>query len=179
MYIGVRIYMLKTYECITDPPQTAPMIFICREMDITYESFVVQWDAVNDIFPVNYFVSWYRGNELIGIASVNGLSYTATGLTANTSYNVTVVAINSCCGTGPYSSVIIVTTNSKLPTFPPTVTTITITRAATTTATPTLGNVTCDQTWVQIHCIVFKYNYKCYKIFKYKYNCNYFGQDGN
>ena len=35
------------------------------------------------------------------------------------------------------------------------------------------------QTWVQIHCIVFKYNYKYYKIFKYKYNCNYFGQDSN
>ena len=28
-------------------------------------------------------------------------------------------------------------------------------------------------------CIVFKYNYKYYKIFKYKYNCNYFGQDSN
>ena len=35
------------------------------------------------------------------------------------------------------------------------------------------------QTWVQIHSIVFKYNYKYYKIFKYKYNCNYFGQDSN
>ena len=57
-----------------------------------------------------------------------------------------------------YSSVIIVTTNSKPPTFPPTVTTITITKAATTTATPTLGNVTCDQTWVQIHCIVLYLN---------------------
>ena len=33
------------------------------------------------------------------------------------------------------------------------------------------------QTWVQIHCIVFKYNYKYYKILKYKYN--YFGQDSN
>ena len=37
----------------------------------------------------------------------------------------------------------------------------------------------CNQTLVQIHCIVFKYNYKCYKIFKYKYNCNYFGQESN
>ena len=36
-----------------------------------------------------------------------------------------------------------------------------------------------DQTGVQIHCIVFKCNYKYYKIFKCKYNCNYFGQDSN
>ena len=41
------------------------------------------------------------------------------------------------------------------------------------------GKIYLEQTWVQIHCIVFKYNYKYYKIFKYKYNCNYFGQDSN
>ena len=137
--------MLKAYECITDPPQTAPMIIICREMDITNESFVVQWDAVNDVFPVTYIVRWYRGDNLIDEDSVNGLSYTVTGLTVNTSYNVTVVAINTCCGAGPVSNVIIVTTDNKLPTFPPTAFTITITRAAT-TATPTLGNVICD--WI-------------------------------
>ena len=33
------------------------------------------------------------------------------------------------------------------------------------------------QTWVQIHCIVFKYKYKYYKFSKYKYDCKYFGQD--
>ena len=33
------------------------------------------------------------------------------------------------------------------------------------------------QTWVQIHCIVFKYKYKYYKFSKYKYNYKYFGQD--
>ena len=142
MYIGVHIYMLKACECITDPPQTAPMIIVCREMDITNESFVLQWDAVNDVFPVTYTVRWYRGNDLIGMDSVDGLSYTVTGLTVNTSYNVTVVAVNTCCGTGPVSGVIIVTTNSKPPTIPPTATTIAITKAATTTATPTLGNVT-------------------------------------
>ena len=35
--------------------------------------------------------------------------------------------------------------------------------------------ITKSQTWVQIHCIVFKYKY--YKFSKYKYNCKYFGQD--
>ena len=133
--------MLKAYECITDPPQTAPMIIICREMDITNESFVIQWDAVNDVFRVIYTVRWYRGNDLIGMDSVDKLSYTVTGLTVNTSYNVTVVAVNTCCGAGPVSNVIILTTNSKPPTIPPIATTIAITRAATTTATPTLGIV--------------------------------------
>ena len=36
--------------------------------------------------------------------------------------------------------------------------------------------VGCWQTWVKIHCIVFKYKYKYYKISKCKHNCKYFGQ---
>ena len=148
----VYTYMLKTYGCITDPPQIAPMIImLCREMDITNESFVVQWDAVNDVFPVTYTVRWFKGDNLIDEDSVDGLSYTVTGLTANTSYNVTVVAVNTCCGAGPVSNTIFVTTNNKPPTFLTTATTvtiITITRAATITATPTLGNVTCD--WITV-----------------------------
>ena len=134
------------YYLNTDPPQATPMNIRFREMSITNESFILQWDALDDFFSVNYTVRWYRGDYLIGMASVDGLSYTVTGLTANTSYNVVVVAINTCCGAGPVSGVFIVTTNNKSPTFPPTATTITITRAATTTAAPTLGNVTCD--WI-------------------------------
>ena len=34
---------------------------------------------------------------------------------------------------------------------------------------------TYKQTWVQIHCIVFKYKY--YKFSKYKYDWKYFDQD--
>ena len=93
--------------------------------DITNQSIVVRWSSVNDIFPVNYTVRWYRGDTVIGMATVNGLSYTVTGLTANTSYNVTVVAINTCCGAGPVSDVVMVMTNNEPPTIPPPTTTIT------------------------------------------------------
>ena len=102
--------------------------------DITSESFVVQWDEVNDIFPVNYTVRWYGEDGSNGTANVTGLSYTVTGLTNNISYNVTVVAINTCCGTGPVSNVTMVMTNMKPTTLPPSSPT------SNTTATPT-GNV--------------------------------------
>ena len=72
---------------------------------------MVQWDAVMDLFTVNYTVRWYSNN---GTATVNGLSYTVTGLTANTSYSVTVVAINTCCGAGPVSDVVFVMTNTSI-----------------------------------------------------------------
>ena len=113
-----------------------------REVDITSESFVVQWDAVNDIFPVTYTVRWYGGDNLIGMVSVNGLSYTVTGLTANTSYNVTVVAINTCCGAGPLSDVVMVMTKMRPPTESPPDTTTTTTIFGTATSAPhTPGNI--------------------------------------
>ena len=46
------------------------------------KSFVVQWDVVTDIFPVNYIVRWYGWDNSIGMASVDELSYTVTGLTS-------------------------------------------------------------------------------------------------
>ena len=49
---------------------------------------------------------------------MTGLSYNVTGLTNNTSYIVTVVAINACCGAGPVSDVAMVMTNAR-PTTPP------------------------------------------------------------
>ena len=51
--------------------------------------------------------------------TVNSPPYTVTGLTTNTSYNVTVVAINTCCGAGPVSDVVMVMTNDEPPTPPP------------------------------------------------------------
>ena len=94
------------------------------ESDITSETFVVQWDKVIDFFPINYTVTWYGDNGSNGTDTVTGLSYTVMGLTANISYNVTVVAINTCCGAGPVSDVVMVMTNIRA-------------------TTPTPGNVSC------------------------------------
>ena len=73
------------------------------------------------------------------MVSVDGLSYTVIGLTANTSYNVTVTAVSTCCGEGLESNDMNVTTNMRPPTEPPTQT-ITVLSS---TPTPTLGNVLC------------------------------------
>ena len=80
----------------------------------TNESFIVRWDAVNDIFPINYYtIRWYGENGNNGTANVTtGLSYTVTGLTASTSYTVTVAASNTCCGQGPVSNTMMVTTTA-------------------------------------------------------------------
>ena len=61
--------------------------------------------------------------------------HTLTGLTTNTSYNITVVAINTC-GAGPVSNVIITV---RPPTLPPPTTTASVT--TTLTPSPTSGNI--------------------------------------
>ena len=101
----------------TGTPAAAPVNIRFPADDISSESFVIQWDAVMDLFTVNYTVRWYRGDNVIGMASVDELSYTVTGLTANTSYNVIVAAINTCCGAGPVSNVVMVMTNMRPPTL--------------------------------------------------------------
>ena len=87
--------------------------------DITNESFVVLWDEVMDIFIITYNVTWYNDSGIIGMDTVNSPPYTVTGLTANTFYNVTVVAINTC-GAGPASVPVQVMTNMREPTSSPT-----------------------------------------------------------
>ena len=82
--------------------------------DITNGSFVVLWDEVMDIFTITYNVTWYNESGIIGMDTVNSPPYTVTGLT-DTSYNVTVVAINTCCGAGPVSIPIEVMTNMREP----------------------------------------------------------------
>ena len=115
----------------TDQPS---VVNIRNPDDITDESIVVQWDAVDDIFPVTYNVTWYNESGIIGMDTVNGTSYTVTGLTTNTSYNITVVAINTC-GAGPVSNVIITVRPPTLP--PPTTASVTTTL----TPSPTSGNI--------------------------------------
>ena len=88
----------------TDIPSAVMKVRIMEE-DITGGSFVVRWDEVMDIFTITYNVTWYGDSGIIGMNTVNSPPYTVTGLTANTYYNVTVVAINTCCGAGPVSDV--------------------------------------------------------------------------
>ena len=80
-----------------------------------------------DIFTITYNVRFYDENGNIGMDTVNSPPYTVTGLTANTSYNVTVVATNTCCGAGPVSVPVEAMTNMREPTL---------------SATDTPGNVT-------------------------------------
>ena len=88
--------------------------------DITNESFVVLWDEVMDIFTITYNVTWYDESGIIGMDTVNSPPYTVTGLTTITSYNITVVAINTCCGAGPVSVPVEAMTNMREPTSSPT-----------------------------------------------------------
>ena len=123
VYVYIHDMFILQFNAGT--PAAAPVNIRFPPDDITIESFVIQWDAMMDFFDVNYTVRWYRGDNEIGMASVDGLSYTVTGLTANTSYNVTVVAINTCCGAGPVSNVVMIMTNMRPPTLPPPTTTTT------------------------------------------------------
>ena len=76
----------------------------------TSESFVVQWDEVMDIFSINYIVRWSGEDGSSGMDTVDGLSYTVTGLTPDTSYNITVAGYSTCCGAGPVSNIIMTST---------------------------------------------------------------------
>ena len=63
---------------------------------ITDVSFVVQWDAVTNQSVDRYIVNWTDGTNLIQTVTVNETSYNVTGLTLNTTYTVTVAAVNKC-----------------------------------------------------------------------------------
>ena len=80
---------------------------------IRTDSFIVEWDQVTDIFPITYIVRWYRV-DVDNTATTDELLYTVTGLTSNISYSVTVVAINTCCGAGPVSDIVMATTMSDI-----------------------------------------------------------------
>ena len=102
-----------------------------RFIQRTCTSFMVQWDEVIDLFPVTYEVSWSDGNDDNGTITTNQTSYTIHGLIYDTTYNVTVVAINTCCGAGP-ASYTLLPTNTSVPMVPIQITkTVTVTLFAT------------------------------------------------
>ena len=81
------------YVCFTVTP---PAIAFPKE-NITDISFVVQWDTLNQSAN-RYILMWTDGTTPIQSVTVHGTSYTVTGLTPNTTYNVTVTVVNSCTG---------------------------------------------------------------------------------
>ena len=105
----------------TGRQNAVPMGVIVPEEHITSESFVVQWDRVS-IYNGNYIVRWYGEDGSSGMDTVNGTSYTVTGLTALTSYSVT-VAVYTCLGARQFSNIIMTMTNNLPPTSPPSPTT--------------------------------------------------------
>ena len=117
MYVCILCKYLFLF-LFTDVPD-AVMNVRTMDKDTTSESFVVLWDEVMDIFNITCNVTWYNESGIVGMDTVNSPPYTVTGLTANTSYNVTVVAINTCCGAGPVSDVVEAMTNDEPPTSPP------------------------------------------------------------
>ena len=119
IYIHTFIHHVYIFiYCNADVPSGVMSVRI-RD-DITSESFVVLWDEVMDIFSTTYNVTWYDESGIIEMNTVNSPPYTVTGLTANTSYNVTVGAINTCCGAGPVSAPVEAMTNMREPTSSPT-----------------------------------------------------------
>ena len=65
-------------------------------------SIVVQWDEVDNSLPTTYVLSWASERDHIvhPVTLIEQSSYTITGLTLDTVYNITVTAANGC-GTGP------------------------------------------------------------------------------
>ena len=114
----VAMYIMANYAAnyllfkfYSDKPD-APMNVKIPTKHIKTDLFIIQWNRVINLFPINYTVRWY-GEDTDNTATTNKLRYTVTGLTSNTSYSVSVVAINTCCGTGQISGVVMVTTNSS------------------------------------------------------------------
>jgi len=101
----------------TTGPPGIPMNI--RYDHVTSVSFVVHWDEVDD--ADKYLVNWRRSGGKAREATTLQTLRTITGLTPNTTYDVTVFAINSCGQSVTSSDVFIVTTNEIEPSSPVTI----------------------------------------------------------
>ena len=101
------------YSLLTGPPGDISVVNILPDT-ITACSFVVQWsrpssDPVCD--PVQYIVTITEGGMLIVNDTTTLTDYHVTGLTNNTSYNVTVTASNNA-GSSSATNMSIMTNNN-------------------------------------------------------------------
>ena len=99
--------------CTTGPPDSPPMNITAS--NITYTSFVVQWDEVDDALSYAVYVSNSSINNRRDINRIRTrqTSLTYEQLTPNTSYYVSVANFNGC-GDGAFSGLITVFTNATL-----------------------------------------------------------------
>ena len=81
--------------CFIGPPTDILRVNFIKKM--TSSSLVVQWNGSSDISDTSYVISWIPGGKTI---LTKMTSYTITGLTVNSTYNIT-VSYNKSCGDGP------------------------------------------------------------------------------
>ena len=96
---------------------TAPVNIRFPSQSIADVSFVVQWDAIINQSVDRYIVSvyWIDNRKPIQSVTIHFTSYTVTGLTPNTTYTVTVTAVNESGCTGVVSVGKEVTTIVSIP----------------------------------------------------------------
>jgi len=85
-----------------------------RYSDVNSTSFFVQWDEVDG--ADQYIVRWRNGSSSVREAVTSQTSHNITGLTPNTTYNVTITARNSC-GLGTNNYTLSVTTLMMMSSF--------------------------------------------------------------
>ena len=105
-------YVLAKYNFSnhTGSLSSRPMNIWFPKEYITWESFFIQWDQVHEDYPIAYVVNW-TDNKINNAAVTVNASYKVTGLSANTTYYVTVTVIDtSGAGAVKHSDVVEVKT---------------------------------------------------------------------
>lgn len=110
VYVGAS---LAWTAADTTPPSVPTGLTVSST---TPSTVVLSWTAATDNVAVDHYVI-YRGGSQVGTAT--GTTYTATGLTATTSYTFTVSAVDAAGNASAQSSAVTGTTTSAPDTTPP------------------------------------------------------------